>query len=117
MRAAGSTLGRLRDSAPSPVWPEGREVFLFRPLLDVRRAELRALLRGRGLDWIDDPANADPRSLRARVRRGAGAVRDACRTAGVPSFARSGLSVGVEERGGTPAVRQPRPPRRPRLSP
>ena len=68
MRSLGSTLGRLRDWAPSPVWPEGREIFLCRPLLDVRRAALRAHLEGLGLDWIDDPANADPRSLRARVR-------------------------------------------------
>jgi tRNA(Ile)-lysidine synthase len=68
MRARGSTLGRLRDWAPSPVWPEGREVFLCRPLLDMRRAELRARLSALGLDWIEDPANADPRFLRARVR-------------------------------------------------
>ena len=68
MRARGSTLGRLRDWAPSPVWPEGRGVFLCRPLLDVRRAELRARLSALGLDWIEDPANADPRFLRARVR-------------------------------------------------
>ena len=40
----------------------------MRPLLDVRRAELRARLAALGLDWIEDPANADPRFLRARVR-------------------------------------------------
>jgi len=77
MRARGSTLGALRDWAPSPVWPEGRELFLFRPLLDVRRAELRARLAALGLDWIDDPANADPRSLRARVRAELGAEAEA----------------------------------------
>lgn len=68
MRAAGSTLGRLQDWAPSPVWPQGRDVYLFRPLLDRRRADLRAVLIARGLDWLEDPANDDPRFLRARVR-------------------------------------------------
>ena len=68
MRAQGSTLGRLRAWAPSPVWPEGRELFLLRPLLDVRREALRAYLRARGLAWVEDPANADPAFARARAR-------------------------------------------------
>ena len=68
MRAGGTPLGRLRDWAPSPVWPEGRDVFLLRPLLAVSRAELREHLSRLGLEWIEDPANADPRSARARAR-------------------------------------------------
>jgi tRNA(Ile)-lysidine synthase len=69
MRAAGSSLGSPREWAPSPVWPEGRGVFLLRPLLGVRRAAIREALQARGWDWIDDPANADLRQPRARARR------------------------------------------------
>ena len=69
MRAHGSTLGRLEAWAPSPVWPEGRGLRLFRPLLGVRRAALRDSLRSRGEVWIEDPANADASQLRVRARR------------------------------------------------
>jgi tRNA(Ile)-lysidine synthase len=41
---------------------------LVRPLLGVTRAEVRDYLRARGLDWRDDPSNADRRFARARVR-------------------------------------------------
>ena len=68
MRAEGSRLGALREWSPSPVWPRGRGVFLLRPLLGVRRAAIRAALREAGETWIDDPANADPGSPRARAR-------------------------------------------------
>ena len=69
MRAAGATTPEPRVWAPSPAWPEGRGVFVLRPLLDVRRAELRDWLSARGETWIEDPANADPRFARARARR------------------------------------------------
>lgn len=69
MRAEGSSLGRLRDWAPSPAWPAGRGLMLLRPLLAARRAELRAWLAEAGAGWIDDPANDDPRFARARARR------------------------------------------------
>ena len=69
MRAAGSTVPDPREWAPSPVWPEGRNLFLLRPLLSCRRADLRAWLQARGEDWIDDPANMDPRHTRSRVRK------------------------------------------------
>ncbi|MEM8699192.1 MAG: tRNA lysidine(34) synthetase TilS, partial [Pseudomonadota bacterium] len=32
----------------------------LRPLLDLRRADLRDLLRAEGLDWTEDPSNQDP---------------------------------------------------------
>ena len=67
-RGEAPGIGRLRPWAPSPAWPEGRGVFLLRPLLDVGRHDLRRWLSTRGLAWIDDPANADGRSARARVR-------------------------------------------------
>ncbi len=68
MRARGSTLGRVRGWSPSPVWPQGRGVMLLRPLLDVRREELRDYLTARGQGWIEDPANADERFGRSRAR-------------------------------------------------
>jgi tRNA(Ile)-lysidine synthase len=68
MRSAGSSVGDPREWAPSPVWPEGRGVFLLRPLLCVARADLRAFLRARGEAWFDDPANDDARFARARAR-------------------------------------------------
>lgn len=69
----GSTLGRLREWSPSPAWPEGRGLMLLRPLLGERRSALRDLLRAQGDDWIEDPANLDPRFGRSRARR---ALRD-----------------------------------------
>ena len=68
MRRHGVPLGGLREWAPSPVWPEGRGLMLLRPLLKVRRAALRTWLSARGVDWIEDPANRDPRFLRSRAR-------------------------------------------------
>ena len=68
MRARGSTLGRVREWSPSPIWPEGRGLMLLRPLLDERREALRGHLRGRGQGWIEDPANADERFGRSRAR-------------------------------------------------
>ncbi|GIX13984.1 MAG: hypothetical protein KatS3mg118_1943 [Paracoccaceae bacterium] len=40
----------------------------LRPLLTVRRAALRALLRARGWSWVEDPSNRDPARDRARAR-------------------------------------------------
>lgn len=68
MRAAGSTTPEPREWAPSPAWPIGRGLFLLRPMLGQRRANLRAWLNARGEAWIDDPANADPRFARVRAR-------------------------------------------------
>ncbi|MBY0321017.1 MAG: tRNA lysidine(34) synthetase TilS [Reyranella sp.] len=46
------------------------EVRLLRPLLGVDRSRLTATLVARGVPWIDDPSNADPRFERARLRAG-----------------------------------------------
>ncbi|WP_439897214.1 tRNA lysidine(34) synthetase [Brevundimonas vesicularis] len=69
MRSEGSTLGRVREWSPSPAWPEGRGLMLLRPLLGERRAGLRDWLAAQGADWIEDPANADPRFGRSRARQ------------------------------------------------
>lgn len=42
---------------------------VVRPLLDWRRAELRAVVRRAGIPFIDDPANDDDRHDRTRFRR------------------------------------------------
>ena len=69
MRAEGSTVSDPRDWAPSPAWPQGRGVFVLRPLLEFGRAELRDWLTARGETWLDDPANEDATYARARARR------------------------------------------------
>ena len=45
-------------------------VLLIRPLISLRRAEVRRLLSDRGLRWRDDSHNVDPRFSRVRVRHG-----------------------------------------------
>jgi len=47
---------------------EPRRGRLVRPLLRVTREETRAYCNARGLDWREDPSNADRRFARARVR-------------------------------------------------
>lgn len=68
MRAEGSTVSDPREWAPSPVWPEGRGVFVLRPLLGLTRDAIRQALTARGETWLDDPANEDLRYARARAR-------------------------------------------------
>ncbi|MDP2620833.1 MAG: tRNA lysidine(34) synthetase TilS [Hyphomicrobiales bacterium] len=43
-------------------------ITLFRPLLDVPRARLKATLKAAGQDWIEDPGNEDKRFARVRMR-------------------------------------------------
>lgn len=76
MRAEGSTVSDPQEWAPSPVWPEGRGVFLLRPLLALSRQDIRQALSNAGETWLDDPANDDLRYARARARAaGAGQVQ------------------------------------------
>lgn len=71
MRAArGSGVGGLAGVRPAVVI-EG--VRVVRPLLDWRRAELRAIVRRGEVPFVDDPANADPRHDRTRFRHLLGA--------------------------------------------
>jgi tRNA(Ile)-lysidine synthase len=69
MRAEGSTVSDPRGWAPSPAWPQGRGLFVLRPLLEVGRAEIRDWLTRRGETWLEDPANEDPKYARARARK------------------------------------------------
>jgi tRNA(Ile)-lysidine synthase len=54
---------------PSPVWPEGRDLVIARPFLDLTRETLREFLQARGADWIEDPSNTDPAYERVRLRQ------------------------------------------------
>jgi tRNA(Ile)-lysidine synthase len=72
MRTAGSTTPSPREWSPSPAWPEGRGLFLLRPLLSAGRAQIRIWLAARGQTWIDDPANQNPAYARTRARQGLG---------------------------------------------
>jgi tRNA(Ile)-lysidine synthase len=90
---------------------------LVRPLLEVTRSEVRDYLRARGLDWREDPSNADRRFARARVRHD---LLEALRTVGpaaertIAETARqlreeaevldAAVSGALEELGGGPAV-------------
>ncbi len=47
---------------------EHRDARLLRPLLSVPRVRLTATLVERGIRWIEDPSNSDPRFERTRVR-------------------------------------------------
>lgn len=70
-RAAGSGprgLAGMAALTPCPVWPEGRDLMLARPLLLQRRDALRALLHEQGICWLEDPANTLARFARVRAR-------------------------------------------------
>jgi tRNA(Ile)-lysidine synthase len=60
-------LSAMRPQAPLPVKGFG-DIEVLRPLLGLGRSELRAYLAGRGLRWLEDPMNADPRFARIRMR-------------------------------------------------
>ncbi len=66
---SAENLSNLGLAGMAPAVLVERRHWLLRPFLNVRRAEIRALLQASGIGWIDDPSNVDPRSERARTRR------------------------------------------------
>jgi tRNA(Ile)-lysidine synthase len=68
-------LSAMRALAPYPL-AGFAALRLVRPLLDFSRAGLRALLKARGQDWLDDPMNGDPRFARVRIRAAAPALAE-----------------------------------------
>jgi tRNA(Ile)-lysidine synthase len=42
---------------------------IFRPLLEIRRSELRKYLKSRGQSWREDASNRDVKRMRAKIRR------------------------------------------------
>jgi tRNA(Ile)-lysidine synthase len=90
---------------------------LVRPLLGVTRDEVREYLRSRGLEWREDPSNADRRFARARVRHdllealrsiGPAAERTIAETARQlreeAEVLDTAVEAALEELGGGPAV-------------
>ena len=61
---------------------------IVRPLLHARRADLRALLDGAGIDYRDDPSNDDAAYLRNRVRAEVLPLLESLRPAAVERIAR-----------------------------
>jgi len=55
--------------AAMPVRRQLNDVTLLRPLLGVRRDQLRDYLRQNNLSWVEDPSNEDRRFERVRVRQ------------------------------------------------
>lgn len=53
------------------IWPERQwqGIRVLRPLLTVRRSELRRYLAAKGVRWIEDPSNENERFERVRARR------------------------------------------------
>ena len=72
----GSELHGLRGPRAELHWQPSRglvgapAVRILRPLLTLRREEVRALLSARGLAWREDSSNADPTFSRTRARHG-----------------------------------------------
>jgi tRNA(Ile)-lysidine synthase len=62
---------------------------VIRPLLDWRRAELRAIVRRLDMPFVDDPANRDPRHDRTRFRR----LLDANEWLDPPNLARAAAAL------------------------
>lgn len=80
-KAGLSGMGAL---APSPIWPEGRDLWIARPMLGLARERLREVLTDEGIGWIEDPSNAALRFARVRTRarlRESGEAEDLLRIA------------------------------------
>ena len=88
------------------------EVRLLRPLLAVSRARLTATLLARGVQWLDDPSNVDPRFERARLRAsGSPASRAFGRRGGERAvrdgdLARAAVDMLAFDQAGTAAIDQ-----------
>jgi tRNA(Ile)-lysidine synthase len=54
--------------AEQEVVMDGRRMEVIRPLLDVRRADLRVWLESEGLEWREDASNAEAVAVRNRIR-------------------------------------------------
>ena len=69
---------------------------LLRPLLGARRAETRACCAALGLDWREDPTNADESPLRNRVRQRLLPLLEELRPGATQALARTAALAGDE---------------------
>ncbi|MEP7452215.1 tRNA lysidine(34) synthetase TilS [Phyllobacterium sp. SB3] len=70
MRSArGTKNGDRGQAGMAPATLLERQVWLLRPLLNMRREELRDYLRKHGVVWRDDPSNESSKYERVRVRK------------------------------------------------
>ncbi len=96
----GGELGALTGPARETLFgrPDGRKVRVLRPLLHMRREEVRALLRAEGLEWREDSSNSSPRFTRNRVRSTLlPAVEETCGPDGLANLRRfAGAVEGLE---------------------
>jgi tRNA(Ile)-lysidine synthase len=65
---AGRPIDQIRPGRGQGAGPSD-DVMLVRPLLDVPKARLIVTLQEAGIHYAEDPSNADPRFMRARLRR------------------------------------------------
>ena len=82
--AAGLAGLRPRTVLPPQMTNGRKPLVIIRPLLEIRREELREWLRERGLGWCEDPSNSNEAIPRNEVRRSL-----------LPALARRGF--GLEE--------------------
>jgi len=96
----GGELGGLSGPARETLLgrPDGRKVRVLRPLLHMRREEVRALLGTAGLEWREDSSNLSPRFTRNRVRGGLlPAIEETCGPEGLANLRRfAGAVEGLE---------------------
>jgi tRNA(Ile)-lysidine synthase len=55
--------------SPSPVWPEGRDISLIRPLLLTPKQKLQQHLLSRNIQWSEDPSNQNANYERVKIRQ------------------------------------------------
>ena len=62
--------GGIDSVSLSPYWGDfDHNIMLFRPMLALRREDLRAHLRAKNVIWVDDPSNVNLSYLRPMVRK------------------------------------------------
>jgi tRNA(Ile)-lysidine synthetase-like protein len=109
----GAGLDGLSGMAWSRPLAEG--LMLVRPLLAVRKADCEDLCRTAGVTWRDDPTNADPDTVRGRLRRDVVGVLEslwpdaaarAAGTADLIAVARTALDEQLTRSFGDPSTRR-----------
>lgn len=75
--ARGSGLDGLSAMRAVSACPGSAATLLVRPLIDFERGALRAHLARLGVEWLEDPMNADPRFGRVRIREALSALSTA----------------------------------------